>query len=52
MPKESTPDSKKQVRALYDSMVRIEVTPTWVRLKDFHGTAPRAVERPVEAQQG
>ena len=43
---------EQQVRALYDSMVRIVVTPTWVRLNDFQRTAPRAVERLVEAKQG
>ena len=36
-----------QVRGLYDSMARIVVTPTWVRLNDFQRTAPRAVERIV-----
>ncbi len=41
-----------QVRALYESMVRVVVTPTWLRLNDFQRTAPRAVERLVEAKQG
>ena len=45
-------DNEAQVRALYDSMVRIVVTPTWVRLNDFQRTAPRAVERLVRAKQG
>jgi hypothetical protein len=36
----------------YDSMVRIVVTPAWVRLNDFQRTAPRAVERLVQAKQG
>jgi hypothetical protein len=43
---------EEQVRALYDSMVRVVVTPTWVRLNDFQRTAPRAVERLVQAKQG
>lgn len=32
------------VRALYDSMVRIVVTPTWAKLIDFETTLPSAVE--------
>jgi hypothetical protein len=32
-------------------MVRVVVTPTWVRLNDFQRTAPRAVERLIEAKQ-
>ncbi len=39
-----------QVRALYDSMARIVITVTWVRLNDFERTAPRAVERIVAAK--
>ena len=39
-----------QVRGLYDSMARIVITPTWVRLNDFNRTAPRAVERVVAAK--
>jgi hypothetical protein len=45
MPHDQHLGFEEQVRALYDSMVRIEVTPTWVRLNDFQRTAPRAVER-------
>jgi hypothetical protein len=52
MPEDQHAGFEQQVRALYDSMVRIEVTPTWVRLNDFQRTAPRAVERLVEAKQG
>jgi hypothetical protein len=33
-------------------MVRVVVTPTWARLNDFQRTAPRAVERLVQAKQG
>ncbi len=33
------------VRALYDSMTEIVITPTWARLLDFKNTAPREVER-------
>jgi hypothetical protein len=32
-----------QVRSLYDGMVRIVVTPTWVKLIDFETTLPSAV---------
>ncbi|MFI6169652.1 pyridoxamine 5'-phosphate oxidase family protein [Nocardia sp. NPDC051052] len=32
------------VRALYDGMVRIVVTPTWAKLIDFDTTLPSAVE--------
>ena len=51
MPKEQHADFEQQVRALYDSMVRVVVTPTWVRLNDFQRTAPRAVERLVASKQ-
>jgi hypothetical protein len=51
MPQDQHAGFEEQVRALYDSMVRIEVTPTWVRLNDFQRTAPRAVERLVQARQ-
>jgi len=33
-----------EVRSLYDSMVRIVVTPTWAKLIDFEETLPTAVE--------
>ena len=39
-----------QVRHLYDEMARITVTHSWVRLNDFVRTAPRAVERLVQAK--
>lgn len=32
------------VRAIYDGMVRIVVTPTWAKLIDFETTLPSAVE--------
>ena len=35
------------VRALYDGMVRIVVTPTWAKLIDFDTTLPSAVEELV-----
>ncbi len=52
MPEEHHAGFEQQVRALYESMVRIEVTPTWVRLNDFQRTAPCAVERLVRAKLG
>ena len=52
MPEDQHAAFEAQVRALYDSMVRVLVTPTWVRLNDFQRTAPRAVERLVQAKQG
>jgi hypothetical protein len=33
-----------EVRSLYDGMVRIVITPTWVKLIDFETTLPTAVE--------
>ncbi len=52
MPEDQHAGFEQQVRALYDSMVRVTVTPTWVRLNDFQRTAPRAVERLVRAKLG
>jgi len=39
-----------QVRDLYERMVRIVVTPTWVKLIDFEETLPSAVEELVRRQ--
>ena len=36
-----------EVRSLYDGMVRIVITPTWVKLIDFETTLPTAVEELV-----
>jgi hypothetical protein len=41
-----------QVRSLYDGMVRIVVTPTWVKLIDFETTLPSAVEELIKQQAG
>jgi hypothetical protein len=45
---EMTPEQRVEweagVRSLYESMVRIVVTPTWVKLIDFDETLPTAVE--------
>ena len=32
------------VNALYDQMVRIDITPTWVKIHDFETRLPQAVE--------
>ncbi|MFE3190517.1 pyridoxamine 5'-phosphate oxidase family protein [Nocardia sp. NPDC059240] len=36
-----------EVRSLYDGMVRVVITPTWVKLIDFDTTLPSAVEELV-----
>ncbi|WP_327116215.1 pyridoxamine 5'-phosphate oxidase family protein [Nocardia sp. NBC_01730] len=45
---EMTPEQRveweAEVRSLYDGMVRIVVTPTWVKLIDFETTLPTAIE--------
>lgn len=38
------------VRALYERMVRIVVTPTWAKLIDFETTLPSAVEELIRQQ--
>jgi hypothetical protein len=51
---EMTPEQRVEweagVRSLYDSMVRIVVTPTWAKLIDFEETLPSAVEELVRRQ--
>jgi general stress protein 26 len=37
-----------EVRSLYDGMVRIVITPTWVKLIDFETTLPSAVEELIK----
>lgn len=37
-----------EVRSLYDGMVRIVITPTWVKLIDFESTLPSAVEELIQ----
>lgn len=52
---EMTPQQRAEweveVRSLYDSMVRIVVTPTWAKLIDFHETLPTAVEELVRRRE-
>ncbi|MCP2342076.1 pyridoxamine 5'-phosphate oxidase family protein [Actinomadura rupiterrae] len=38
------------VKALYDGMVRIVITPTWAKLIDFETTLPSAVQELIEKQ--
>ncbi|MFD2027922.1 pyridoxamine 5'-phosphate oxidase family protein [Promicromonospora aerolata] len=40
-----------EVRSLYDGMIRIVVTPTWVKLIDFETTLPSAVEELVRQRE-
>ncbi|GHH76182.1 pyridoxamine 5'-phosphate oxidase family protein [Promicromonospora soli] len=42
---------EKEIRSLYDGMVRIVVTPTWVKLIDFESTLPSAVEELVRERE-
>jgi hypothetical protein len=52
---EMTPEQRVEweagVRSLYDGMVRIVVTPTWVKLIDFETTLPSAVEELIRQQE-
>ena len=43
-PAEEFPRWEEGVRALYDRMARIDVTPTWVAIHDFETRIPQAVE--------
>ncbi|MFK0243749.1 pyridoxamine 5'-phosphate oxidase family protein [Amycolatopsis azurea] len=51
---EMTPEQRveweENVRSLYESMVRVVVTPTWVKLIDFENTLPTAVEELLHRQ--
>jgi hypothetical protein len=47
LPPEAHADFDAQVRALYEQMTVITVTPGWARLLDFETTAPSAVEKLV-----
>jgi hypothetical protein len=50
VPPEEFEQFEAQVRQLYDSMARVVITPTWVRLNDFVRKAPRAVEQIIAAK--
>jgi hypothetical protein len=45
MPPQAWDGFDSQVRALYEQMIAITITPQWARLLDFETTAPRAVEK-------
>ncbi|OLZ55898.1 pyridoxamine 5'-phosphate oxidase family protein [Amycolatopsis keratiniphila] len=51
---EMTPEQRAEweenVKSLYESMVRIVMTPTWVKLIDFEETLPTAVEELIRRQ--
>ncbi|MGW1737592.1 pyridoxamine 5'-phosphate oxidase family protein [Nocardia sp. NPDC001965] len=44
MTSEQRAEWEAEVRSLYDGMVRIVITPTWVKLIDFETTLPTAIE--------
>ncbi|WP_205856791.1 pyridoxamine 5'-phosphate oxidase family protein [Phytoactinopolyspora endophytica] len=46
------PDWKAGVRALYDQMAVITITPTWAKLLDFETTIPKAEEDIVRTRSG
>jgi pyridoxamine 5'-phosphate oxidase-like protein len=52
LPAETWHDFDSQVRALYEQMTVITVTPEWAKLLDFETTAPSAVERLVRERGG
>ena len=51
-PAEEFPQWEAGVRALYDQMARIDITPTWVRIQDFENRIPRAVEELARTKFG
>nr|WP_281497473.1 pyridoxamine 5'-phosphate oxidase family protein [Ornithinimicrobium sp. F0845] len=50
MAEDQYPGWEAGVKGLYDQMVVIRVTPTWVKLLDFETTMPEAVEELVQAK--
>lgn len=46
------PQWEAGVRALYDEMTRIDITPTWARIHDFETRIPQAVEDLAKAKFG
>ena len=53
---EMTPEQRAEweegVKSLSDGMVRLGVTPTWVKLIDFETTLPTAIEELMQQQKG
>jgi len=52
IPEEEFANWEQGVNALYDQMVRIDITPTWVKIHDFETRIPSAVEDLVKAKSG
>jgi hypothetical protein len=50
VPADQLPQWEAGVRALYDQMVQVRVTPSWVKLLDFETTIPQAVQDLVDAK--
>jgi hypothetical protein len=42
---------EKEIRSLYDGMVRVVVTPTWAKLLDFETTLPTPVEELIRERE-
>jgi hypothetical protein len=51
-PAEVFPEWEQGVRALYQQMARIDVTPTWAAVHDFETRIPQAVAELVRAHTG
>lgn len=51
-PAEEFTEWEAGVRALYDRMGRIDITPTWVKIHDFETRIPQAVEELARAKFG
>ena len=52
MTDEQYPEWEAGVKGLYDAMVVITITPTWVKLLDFETTIPKAVEDLIHEKTG
>lgn len=52
LPEDQRQPWEEGVRALFDQMAVITITPTWVRLIDFESTLPNAVEDIIAARGG
>jgi hypothetical protein len=52
IPAEEFPAWEAGVRAFYDQMARIDITPTWVTIHDFETRLPQAVEELARRKLG
>ena len=50
IPADQLEEWESGVRALYDEMVQVRITPTWAKLLDFETTIPSAVQELVDAK--